>query len=371
MARALELAAAGRGAVEPNPLVGCVVVRGAEIIGEGWHRAFGGPHAEIEALAVAGPRAAGATLVVTLEPCCHHGKTPPCVEAILAAGISRVVFAHRDPFPQVAGAGAARLRAAGIEVVEGVLAEEAMRLNAPYLKRVASGLPWVIAKWAMTLDGKLATRTGASRWISGPAARRLAHDLRGRVDAVVVGRGTVAADDPLLIARPPGPRVATRVVLASRGALPDGCRLLATAREAPLLVALGPEAPASEVERLNRLGCETFCCRAASYAERWQELLAELGRRSMTNVLVEGGRQVLGTLFDQRTIDEVHVFVAPLLLGGEEAPSPLGGVGVPEIAAALTIDRPQWRQVGPDLYLSGHVRRPAPSVVAHPGLPAF
>lgn len=356
MARALELAAAGRGAVEPNPLVGCVVVRGAEIIGEGWHRSFGGPHAEIEALAVAGPRAAGATLVVTLEPCCHHGKTPPCTEAILAAGIRRVVFAHRDPFPQVAGAGAARLRAAGIEVVEDVLADEARRLNAPYLKRVATGLPWVIAKWAMTLDGKLATRSGASRWISGPAARRLAHDLRGRVDAVVVGRGTVDADDPLLIARPPGPRVATRVVLASQGGLREGCRLLATAGEAPLLVAVGPAAPPSEIERLTRLGCEVFACHAQTYAQRWQELLAELGRRGMTNVLVEGGRKVLGTLFDQRAIDEVHVFVAPLLVGGEHAPSPVGGAGVAEMASALAIDRPQWRQVGPDLYLSGHVQ---------------
>ncbi len=359
MARALELAAAGRGAVEPNPLVGCVVVRGAEIIGEGWHRSFGGPHAEIEALAVAGPRAAGATLVVTLEPCCHHGKTPPCTEAILAAGIRRVVFAHRDPFPQVAGAGAARLRAAGIEVVENVLAEEARRLNAPYLKRVATGLPWVIAKWAMTLDGKLATRSGASRWISGPAARRLAHDLRGRVDAVVVGRGTVDADDPLLIARPPGPRVATRVVLASQGGLREGCRLLATLDQAPLLVAVGPMASASERERLTRLGCDVVSCHGHTHAERWQELLAELGRRGMTNVLVEGGRKVLGTLFDQHAIDEVHVFVAPLLIGGEQAPSPLGGAGVDDLASAFAIDQPQWRQVGTDLYISGHVRGPA------------
>jgi diaminohydroxyphosphoribosylaminopyrimidine deaminase/5-amino-6-(5-phosphoribosylamino)uracil reductase len=357
MARALELAAAGRGAVEPNPLVGCVVVRGAEIIGEGWHRSFGGPHAEIEALAVAGPRAAGATLVVTLEPCCHQGKTPPCTEAILAAGIRRVVLAHRDPFPHVAGKGAARLREAGLEVVEGVLAEQAQRLNAPYLKRVATGLPWVIAKWAMTLDGKLATRTGHSRWISGPASRRLAHDLRGRVDAVVVGRGTVEADDPLLIARPPGPRTATRVVLASRGGLPAGCRLLATAGEAPLLVALGPEAPASESERLKQSGCEVFCCRAATHAERWQELLEELGRRGMTNILVEGGRTVLGTLFDQRAIDEVHVFVAPMLIGGAGAPSPIGGEGLADLSAAVALDQPQWRQVGTDLYVSGPVRR--------------
>jgi diaminohydroxyphosphoribosylaminopyrimidine deaminase/5-amino-6-(5-phosphoribosylamino)uracil reductase len=190
MYRALELAAKGRGLVEPNPLVGCVIARGAEIIGEGWHRRFGGPHAEIEALRLAGDRAAGATLYVTLEPCCHQGKTPPCTRAILDAGICRVLAAMRDPFPQVAGGGIQQLQAAGLEVHLGVFESEAQNLNAPYLKLVETGRPWVIAKWAMSLDGKIAMPSGESRWISNDRSREIVHRLRGRVDGILVGRGT-------------------------------------------------------------------------------------------------------------------------------------------------------------------------------------
>src|SRR5581483_10404701 len=235
MARALELAELGRGYVEPNPLVGCIVVQGAEVIGEGWHRRFGGPHAEIDALAVAGHRAKGGTLVVTLEPCCHWGKTPPCTKAVIAAGIRRVVVAQRDPFPAVSGGGIDELRAAGIEVEVGVREDEARILNAPYLKLLETGRPWIIAKWAMSLDGKLATRTGHSQWISGDKSRRVAHAMRGRVDAVLVGRGTVEADDPLLTARPVGPRVATRIVLDSRATLSSDSQLVRTVEAAPVL----------------------------------------------------------------------------------------------------------------------------------------
>ena len=206
MRRALDLAARGQGAVEPNPMVGCVIAQGAEIIGEGWHRQFGADHAEVEALRMAGDRAAGATLYVTLEPCCHHGKTPPCTRAVLAAGVRRVVVAAGDPFPQVQGGGIAELRAAGLDVELGLLETDSRRLNAPYLKLVESGRPWIIAKWAMTLDGKIAARGGQSRWISNPQSREVVHKLRGRVDAVLVGRGTAVRDDPLLTARPPGPR---------------------------------------------------------------------------------------------------------------------------------------------------------------------
>ncbi|MDZ7615653.1 MAG: bifunctional diaminohydroxyphosphoribosylaminopyrimidine deaminase/5-amino-6-(5-phosphoribosylamino)uracil reductase RibD, partial [Patescibacteria group bacterium] len=219
MSRALELAARGQGFVEPNPMVGCVIARGAELIGEGWHRRYGGPHAEIEALHLAGPRAAGATMYVTLEPCCHHGKTPPCTEAILRAAPARVVIAQRDPFPAVAGKGIARLQAAGIQVDVGLAEAEARELNAPYLKLLGTGRPWVMAKWAMTLDGKLATRTAESQWISGPESREIVHQLRGRVDAVIVGRGTAEHDNPALTARPPGARSATRIVLDSGASL--------------------------------------------------------------------------------------------------------------------------------------------------------
>ena len=214
--RALELAARGQGAVEPNPMVGCVVAQGAEIIGEGWHRRFGQAHAEVEALQMAGNRAAGATLYVTLEPCCHQGKTPPCTEAVAASGVRRVVIALRDPFPQVQGGGIAAFQAAGLTVEVGLLGAEAARLNAPYLKLVETGRPWIIAKWAMTLDGKIATHTGESRWISNPRSREIVHALRGRVDAVMIGRGTAERDNPLLTARPAGPRTAASTTRRSR-----------------------------------------------------------------------------------------------------------------------------------------------------------
>jgi diaminohydroxyphosphoribosylaminopyrimidine deaminase/5-amino-6-(5-phosphoribosylamino)uracil reductase len=357
MRRALELAMLGQGHVEPNPMVGCVIVQGAEIIGEGWHRRFGDAHAEVEALRIAGPRAKGATMLVTLEPCSHHGKTPPCTQAIIAAGIRRVIVANWDPFAAVAGSGLAELRAAGVEVEEGLLETEARAINAPYLKLLSKGRPWVLAKWAMTLDGRTATRTGSSQWISCEESRRLAHGLRGRVDAIVIGRETARTDDPLLTARPPGPRTALRVVVDTRGTLASTSQLVRTAREVPLLVAVGRTAPVQERWRLQRAGCEVFDCQSDSHAGRLDELLAELGRRRMTNILVEGGGQLMGTLLDADQIDEVHVFVAPKIVGGENARSPIDGEGVAEIAHAFELDNPQWQQVGPDLYLSGRIRK--------------
>ena len=358
MQRALELALRGQGYVEPNPMVGCVVVQGAEIIGEGWHRRFGGPHAEVEALAVAGPRAAGATLVVTLEPCCHHGKTPPCTQAIIRAGIRRVVAAQRDPFPEVNGAGLAELQAAGIEVEVGLLEEQARRLNAPYLKLLATGRPWVIAKWAMTLDGKSASVTGSSKWISNAQSRAVVHQLRGRVDAIVIGRETARVDDPLLTARPPGPRTALRVVVDGRASLSLESQLVRTARQVPVLVAVGPHARAADRQRLQNAGCEVLVCDARSPADRVDQLLAELGRRRFTNVLVEGGGRLTGSLFDARQIDEVHVFIAPKLLGGTWARTPIAGEGIADIAHALELEDPQVQCLGGDLYLHGRVRRP-------------
>ena len=357
MQRAMELAARGQGCVEPNPMVGCVVVRGAEIIGEGWHRRFGGAHAEVEALRIAGRRAAGATMVVTLEPCCHQGKTPPCTRAIIAAGVGRVVVAQRDPFPEVAGRGIAELEAAGVVVETGLLEAEARRLNGPYLKLLSTGRPWVVAKWAMTLDGKIATRTGSSRWISGDASRKIAHALRGRVDAVLVGRNTAQRDDPLLTARPPGPRTALRVVVDTRASLPSQSQLVRTAREVPVLVAVGPEAEEADRRRLAEAGCEVLVCEGETHATRLDGLLSELGRRRMTNVLVEGGGRLLGSLFDAGAIDEVHVFLAPKLVGGTSAASPMAGDGIDEMSGALLLDKPEVRQVDSDVYVHGPVRR--------------
>ncbi len=357
MARALELAARGEGFVEPNPMVGCTIVRDGEIVGEGYHERYGGPHAEIAALAKAGRRAQGATVYVTLEPCCHQGKTGPCTEALIQAGVHRVVVAAVDPFPQVAGQGIARLRGQGIEVEVGLLEAASCALNGPFRKLVTRGRPWIIAKWAMTLDGKLATAKGESRWISGEASRQIVHQLRGRVDAVMVGRGTALADDPLLTARPTGPRVAARIVVDSQAALPPTSQLARTAREVPVIVATSAGAPQENRRRLAECSCEVLACEGATKQDRLEWLLDELGRRRLTNVLVEGGGQLLGSLFDAGQIDEVHAFIATRLVGGQEAPSPIEGAGVDLMSEAWRLDAPRIDWSGGDVYVRGRVAR--------------
>jgi diaminohydroxyphosphoribosylaminopyrimidine deaminase / 5-amino-6-(5-phosphoribosylamino)uracil reductase len=352
MRRALDLAAVGQGMVEPNPMVGCVVARGAEIIGEGFHRQFGGPHAEVEALAMAGARAAGATLYVTLEPCRHCGKTPPCTQAVLNSRVRRVVVAMRDPFPEVQGGGIAELLGAGLSVEEGLLETESQRLNAPYVKLIETGRPWVIAKWAMTLDGKIATRGGQSRWISNSRSRAIVHALRGRMDAIVVGRETADDDDPLLTARPAGPRTALRIVLDTHASLSGDSQLVRTAKEVPVLVAAGKASASDDRQRLACAGCEVFICKGDSHAARLDALLAELGRRRLTNVLFEGGGRVLGSLLDGGHIDEVHVFVAPKLFGGTAAPTAIGGEGIAEMSAAIRLESPWLQQVEGDTYIT-------------------
>ena len=332
-------------------MVGCVVAQGAEIIGEGWHRRFGQAHAEVEALQIAGDRAAGATLYVTLEPCCHHGKTPPCTEAVLASGVRRVVVAMRDPFPQVQGGGIAALQAAGLAVDVGLLEAEAARFNAPYRKLVETGRPWIIAKWAMTLDGKIATHTGESRWISNPRSREIVHSLRGRVDAVMIGRGTAERDDPLLTARPAGPRTAVRVILDTQASLGSESQLVRTAGQSPVLVAVGSESSSANRLRLRDAGCEVFVCDGETHAARLEAMLVELGRRRWTNVMVEGGGRLLGGLLDAREIDEVHVFIAPKLVGGASATA-VAGRGIAEMSAALCLESPQVRQLGDDTYIT-------------------
>jgi diaminohydroxyphosphoribosylaminopyrimidine deaminase/5-amino-6-(5-phosphoribosylamino)uracil reductase len=353
MRRALELAERGRGAVEPNPLVGAVVVRDGQLVGEGWHQRYGQAHAEVNALAAAGDAARGATLYVTLEPCCHHGKTPPCTDAVLRAGIVRVVAAMPDPFPAVAGKGAAQLRAAGAIIDLGLCEAEARRLNAPYLKLLSTTRPYVHAKWAMTLDGKIATRSGDSKWISNEASRRRVHELRGRMDAIIAGIGTVLADDPQLTARPPGPRVPVRVVLDSRGRTPADCVLAATARTTPTIVATTADMPDAKRDELQVCGCEVLVLPAADGRPAVGELLAELGRRRFTNVLVEGGAGVFGSFLDARAVDEFHVFIAPRLAGGHAATSPIGGTGVEKMADALALAEWRHEAIDGDLYVHG------------------
>ena len=364
MRRALELAARGVGSVEPNPPVGAVVTTAeGRVAGEGWHERFGGPHAEVGALLAAGAAARGGTLYVTLEPCCHHGKTPPCTDAILAAGIVRVVAAAGDPFPAVGGGGFAALRAAGLRVETGLLEAEAYRLTAPFRTLVTAGRPWVIAKWAMSLDGRAAAPPGADRWISSPESREIVHELRGRIDAIAVGIGTVFADDPLLTARPATPpaRQPLRVVLDSRARLPLESRLVRSARDVPVLVAVGPDAPADRCGKLAAVGCEVWQTAAADPAGRLGAVLQELGTRRHTHLLVEGGPGVFRTLFATGMADEIWAFVAPTVFGrvgpGGADVGNAGSLALPVIPHAPPFDIEQVEHIGGDLFLRGLVRR--------------
>ncbi len=358
MQRALELAANGLGLVEPNPMVGCVIVRDGKIIGEGFHQKFGGPHAEvnaIEACRAAGESADGATMYVTLEPCCHHGKTPPCTSAVIDAKISRVVIGTEDPFKEVSGGGIAILNDAGIEVVAGCLETEARDLVAPFTTLVEKKRPWIIAKWAMTLDGKIATASGDSQWISCEESRAIVHQIRGRMDAIIVGRGTAEADDPLLTARPTGPRLAARIVVDRQASLSLNSQLVKTAQEAPVIVACSAAADTARQTALQSAGCEVFAMTGEDGEEQLRSLFQELGRRQMMNVLVEGGGTLLGGLVDARLVDEVHAFVAPKLVGGAASPGPVAGQGIDKIASALELSSLSVGSVGTDIYIRGRL----------------
>jgi diaminohydroxyphosphoribosylaminopyrimidine deaminase/5-amino-6-(5-phosphoribosylamino)uracil reductase len=345
--RALALAARGQGRVEPNPMVGCVLVKRGRVIGEGYHRRCGGPHAEIEALRRCGESPRGATAYVTLEPCCHWGQTPPCVDALIAAGIARVVTPLKDPNPLVAGKGFAVLRKAGIAVEIGLLADEAADLNAPFIKVIQHSQPWVILKWAQSLDGKIATRTGDSKWISDEVCRAHAHRIRGRVDGIIVGVGTVLRDDPLLTCRVGRPRrIATRIVVDTNLRTPPGAQLVRSARQAPTWIFCGPNPPLRRARTLERAGCVIQRIAATHHGVSLSAVLDVLGGVPMTNVLVEGGGTLLGRFFDEQRADELHVYSAPLLIGGAAAPGPLHGQGVRDVAAALRLKRPSLRPMG-------------------------
>lgn len=345
MRRAIALAGRGEGRVEPNPLVGCVIARNGHVLGEGYHRRFGGPHAEVAALRSCRDSPRGATVYVSLEPCCHHGKTPPCTDALIRAGVKCVVVAVRDPHPAVAGRGIKRLRAAGITVHSGVGAEMAAEMLAPYLTRLGLERPYVIAKWAQSLDGTLVVGRGQSRWISCEASRRRVHRLRARVDAVLVGSGTVRADNPMLTARNvPIRRQAVRVVLDGRLRLSPRCRLAATANSVPTLVFTGTSpARTAKAERLKERGVEVIACRARRGRLVLEDCLRELARRNVTNLLVEGGPTLLRSFFHAALVDEALVFVAPKLIGGQ---APASVINAPHVRILHGI---QTRKSGTDI----------------------
>lgn len=345
MTQAIELAEKGRGWVEPNPMVGCVIVKGEEVIGAGYHEKFGSPHAEVNALKNCDVDPKGSTVFVTLEPCCHTGKTPPCSKALIRANVEKVVVGMRDPFPKVDGGGIRELLDAGIEVSVGLFEDKIAKQNAGFLKRVREHRPWVIAKWAMTLDGKIATRSGNSQWISNSKSREIVHRIRGQVDAIIVGSGTALADDPMLNARLNAriendetsetshvgderaeapisklPRIATRIVFDSSATLSAESKLCQTAKQIPVLLIVDPKkSNPSKLNVLREMGVEVYAAQSG-YGDRVGEVLHELSKRDMTNVLIEGGAKLMGEFMDSNLIDEVNVFVAPKLIGSGLSP---------------------------------------------------
>ncbi|MBK8482214.1 MAG: bifunctional diaminohydroxyphosphoribosylaminopyrimidine deaminase/5-amino-6-(5-phosphoribosylamino)uracil reductase RibD [Proteobacteria bacterium] len=365
MRLALALAARARGRTSPNPLVGALLVDGDEVVGRGYHRRVGSPHAEVEALRRAGARARGAELFVNLEPCCHHGRTPPCVEAIVAAGVRRVVVGMIDPHPLVHGRGLRALRRAGLEVRCGVLAEDCEALNRAFVKRVSSGRPLVTLKTAMTLDGRVAARSGDARWITGPVARAAAHRLRDAQDAVMVGVGTVLRDDPLLNVRGlRGGRDPLRVVVDSRLRTPPSAALVQLTRRSSaatwIVTTRAGAADAERVRALERAGASVIVVASQRGRVKLAALLALLAERGCCSLLVEGGPTLAGALWRQRLVDELVCFVAPKLLGDAEALPLLLGVGpVARVAQAVELERLRMRRLGVDLEISGRVAWPA------------
>ena len=359
MQQALELAKKGEGFVEPNPMVGCVLVRDGQIIGQGYHTQYGHAHAEVEAIRSVNTDLTGATCYVNLEPCSYYGKTPPCVKAILQTGIRRVVIAMRDPNPAVHGKGIQILQEAGLTVTEHVLEKEARWLNAPYLTLLEKNRPWIHAKWAMTLDGRLAAKTHDSRWISGEESRKAVQQLRSRMDAIVIGARTAMLDDPMLTVRIAesnrcGNKRPYRVVLDSSGILSPESQLVQTAREVPVLIVTETKNE-EKCQQWRQCGCEIL---HLPRNDHFVGLLSEhFAARKWTHVLLEGGRHVFGIFFDSKCIDEIHAFIAPKLIGGASAIPVIGGEGLETISLAAVLESPEVKLIGHDIYVRGRVAR--------------
>jgi diaminohydroxyphosphoribosylaminopyrimidine deaminase / 5-amino-6-(5-phosphoribosylamino)uracil reductase len=364
LGRALDLADRAVGRTSPNPAVGAVVVKDGLIVGEGYTQPPGSAHAEVVALTAAGAQAAGADLYVTLEPCNHHGRTPPCTSAILEAGIRRVVVAVQDPNPIVQGRGIATLEAAGLSVLVGDRAAEATSLNRAFFHFVQSGRPFVTAKWAMTLDGKIATRTGDSRWVTGSEARRFVHSERDASDAILAGIGTVLADDPLLTIRLPsdgqhrGPRAMApwRAIFDSRARLSHDAAVVRQNQDHRTIDFVAESAPLDRIDALRDLGVEVVVTDSGSDGRiAIEPALAELGRRGAIRLLLEGGGELTGAFFDRERVDRILAFVAPKVIGGRSSPTPVAAVGHSLMADAIALRDVVTRQIGSDVLIEGLV----------------
>ena len=357
MREALRVARYAEGRTSPNPLVGAVIVKDGRIVAVGWHRKAGSPHAEVHALNMAGELARGATLYVTLEPCSHYGKVPPCALAVIEAGISRVVMAMIDPNPKVAGKGKKMLEEAGIEVVCGVMQEEAEKLNRPFLKWVTQRTPWVTMKMAMTIDGKIATKSGKSQWITNEKSRQIVHELRDKSDAILVGIGTVLADNPSLTSRLPGGmgHNPLRVIVDSQARTPLTANVI-TDGLAPTLLAVTGTAPPERVAALKKAGAEVVVVNDGEQVDV-KKLMSILGERNNTSLLVEGGGTVNYAFLQAGLVDELSAFIAPKLFGGKDALTSVEGNGVDEVADAFALFDVKTELIDGDIYVNGLVRK--------------
>lgn len=353
MRLALELAHRGEGYTNPNPIVGAVVVKDGNIVGQGYHHEFGGPHAEVFALEEAGEGAREATIYVTLEPCSHYGKTPPCADRIIAAGISRAVVACRDPNPLVNGHGIAKLRAAGIEIAEGVLEEEARCANEIFFTFIETGLPFVQLKLAQSLDGKIATRSGDSKWISGDESRREVHRLRRRFAAILVGANTVIHDDPLLTVRHVQGPDPVRIVLDGRGRIPLDRRMFSNGGRTIIATAVMPE---EKEASLRECDVEVWRLPSGGGKVDLRALLSRLGKENLDSLLIEGGGESAAAFLEAGLVDKVSFFIAPLIIGGRDAVPAVGGVGVSQVAGALRLRDVELARLGGDIVITGYLK---------------
>ncbi len=355
MREALRIAENARGRTSPNPMVGAVIVRDGRIIAEGWHREAGTSHAEIHALAMAGELARGSVLYVTLEPCAHYGRTGPCAKAVAEAGISRVVIGMEDPNPLVSGKGIAILKDAGIEVKCGVLECECRRLNRTFLKWITTGYPFVAMKTAMTLDGKIATSTGKSKWITGEASRRRVHEIRDHFDGILVGIGTVISDNPSLTTRLPdgSGKNPVRIIVDSMGRIPLESVIL-NDKLAPVIIAVTEMAPGERIKALRKKEAEVLIAGKGPRVD-FPVLMKQLGERELLSILVEGGGNVNFSLLKDGLVDQVYAFIAPKLVGGKTALTPVEGEGIDELCDAVELEDINYEMLEKDILLTGYV----------------
>lgn len=356
---ALELAKRAKGLTSPNPCVGAVVVKDGKIVGKGYHRKAGGLHAEIYALKQAGAKARGATLYVSLEPCRHHGKTPPCVDAIIASMIKRVVAAMKDPNPLNNGRGIAALKRKGIKVEVGILEDEARRLNEAFIKYITKKIPFVTVKVAQSLDGKIATHTGNSKWITSEKAREFTHGLRSETDAILVGIEAILKDDPLLSARSKVKRInkqPAKIILDSKLRTPTSAKIFSKGSPGKVIIATTKLAPKDRVEILKKKDAEILIIESKKGKVNIKTLLRLLGEKGITHILVEGGGEVIASAFEAKVVDRVLFFVAPKIIGGREAPTSVEGIGVNRVSKAIRLKDIRFERMGDDFLVEGYVR---------------